>query len=208
MDRGKLIVFEGIDGSGKGTQIRLLAEAFGKAGRPYVLTKEPTDGSVGKLLRRYLTRELKGDDRTIAALFAADRLDHVFGENGMLADMEKGLTVVCDRYYLSSYAYHSVGIDMDWVISMNAEAAKILRPDAHIFIDVSPEAAMERIRARGQQIELFEELDRLTRVRDNYFKAIERLSAEENIIVVNGEQTPDDVAAKIRQSLIPAMQNA
>ncbi|MBQ7499532.1 MAG: dTMP kinase [Clostridia bacterium] len=197
MDRGKLIVFEGIDGSGKGTQIKLLAEKLDRIGKEYVLTKEPTDGNIGKLLRQYLTRSIEGDERSVAALFAADRLDHIFGKGGMLDLIDKGKTVICDRYYLSSYAYHSVGVDMDWVISMNSEAAAALRPYAQIFIDVSPETAMERIKARGEKLELFEELERLTRVRNNYFAAMEKLADVENLIIVDGARSPETVAEEV-----------
>ena len=201
MSRGKLIVFEGIDGSGKGTQIKLLADRLDRLNIEYILTKEPTNGNIGRLLRDYLTLKLKGNERSIAALFAADRLDHIFGENGMLQAVENGKTVICDRYYLSSYAYHSVGIDMDWVIAMNSQAAECLRPDVHIFIDVVPETAMRRIESRGEKIELFEETERLERVRNNYFSAIEKLGASEKFFVVNGERDPHIIADEIAEYL-------
>ena len=201
MEQGKFYVFEGIDGAGKGTQIALLAERLKRSGADVELTREPTGGNIGRLLREYLTLKLKGDDRSIAALFAADRLDHIFGEGGLLEAVSSGKTVLCDRYYLSSYAYHSVGIDMDWVISMNSEAARSLRPAAHIFIDVSPETAMKRILARGQKKELFEETERLARVRSNYFAAMEKLKDSENFIIADGEGDPNEVAEEIWKKL-------
>ena len=122
MRKGLFLAFEGIDGSGKSTQIRLLNDRLLKEGCRVYQTCEPSGGPIGSQIRQILTGRMKADSRVIAALFAADRLDHLLNDiNGMAARIEEGITVLTDRYYFSSYAYHSVDVPMDWVIAANEE---------------------------------------------------------------------------------------
>ena len=128
------IALEGIDGSGKSTQLTMLKEYLESRGRSVYLTREPSDLSIGKTIRRYLTGELKADNRVIAALFVADRLEHILDDNeGLLAIKESGRDIICDRYYFSSYAYQSVDMPMEWIINANSEAAALLKPDAKVL---------------------------------------------------------------------------
>ena len=90
--KGKFIVFEGIDGSGKSTQINFLVNKLKEAGISYYTTAEPSDGPIGVMIRQILTGERKMDNKVIAALFAADRLDHILNEeNGILNKIENGI---------------------------------------------------------------------------------------------------------------------
>lgn len=183
------IVFEGIDGSGKSTQAKLLAARLTAAGYKVYLTFEPTDSEIGKLIRKIFSGERPADEHVIAALFAADRLDHILNTtNGIKKKLEEGYIVICDRYYLSSYAYHSVHVDMDWVIQLNSVSAQQLKPDFCFFIDVDVETSMQRIADNRTSIEPYETSDNLRKVRENYFKAIEKSHSNENIIIVNGKQ--------------------
>ncbi|MBQ4561459.1 MAG: dTMP kinase [Clostridia bacterium] len=193
----KFIVFEGIDGSGKTTQIQLLHKALTERNIPVHITKEPTDDPMGKQLRKYLGGKEKTDLRAIAALFAADRLHHITAENGILDNLAKGRTVLCDRYYLSSYAYQSVDCDLDWIMALNREAASIARPDLHIFLDVPPEQSMQRVENRGETEEIFEKLDRQQQIRKNFFDLFEMLKDKENILIVDGTRTPETIAEEI-----------
>ncbi|MCG8553602.1 MAG: dTMP kinase, partial [Desulfobacterales bacterium] len=119
-NRGSFVVFEGIDGSGKTTQVQLLCKRLASTGAQFFATCEPTDGPVGRLIRRMLSGDLHADQRTIASLFAADRTEHLMDpETGIRQMVDNGVTVVCDRYYFSSYAYHSQYMDMEWVIQAN-----------------------------------------------------------------------------------------
>ncbi len=148
MRKNLFIAFEGIDGSGKSTQVKLLAEKLSAEGHRVYTTCEPTDGAIGTLLRNILKGHQEADHRTIAGLFLADRLDHLLNKtNGLVKKLEEGFTVITDRYYFSSYAYHSVHMPMDWVIAANSICAGILRPDLNIYINVSPEVSMQRINA-------------------------------------------------------------
>ncbi len=128
----------------------------------------------------------------------ADRLDHLLNEeNGILKKMSEGYTVITDRYYFSSYAYHGTHMDMDWVIASNKMSADILRPDINIFIDVSPEVAMERITANRESVELYETLDNLRNVRAKYMEAFEKLKHEEKIVMVDGNRSFETISADI-----------
>ena len=137
MEKGKFIALEGIDGSGKSSQIGRLVQRIEGLGLRCRADREPTGGPVGSLIRQIFTGRVSADNRVIAALYAADRLDHLVNEvDGLCAAIDQGITVVSDRYYFSSYAYHSVDIDMDWVIGANALSADLLRPTVTIFLDV------------------------------------------------------------------------
>lgn len=193
------IAFEGIDGSGKTTQARLLAEKLVSAGHQVHLTAEPTRGPVGKMIRDIFNHRQEADHRTIAALFVADRLDHLLNhtDDGVLKQMSEGKVVITDRYYFSSYAYHSVHVPMDWVIASNSLSAEILKPAAHIFIDVDPGICMERINNGRSSTELYETLDNLKKVREQYFKAFELLSDREKVLIIDGNRSVEAIAGDV-----------
>ena len=199
--KGKFIVFEGIDGSGKSTQIRFLADKLKEAGIPYEITAEPSEGPIGVMIRQILTGECKMDNRVIAALFAADRLDHILNEeDGLLHKIEIGTTVICDRYYFSSYAYNGVDMPMEWVISANSQSSRLLKPTVNIFIDLDPDTALERIARNRQRTELFEKKSRLEKVRENYFEVFEKMQ-DEMVVIIDGNQTPEAMAEEIWQKI-------
>jgi len=196
--KGRFIVFEGIDGSGKTTQCRLLCERIRAAGQPLHETKEPTDRPIGMLLRQFLENKYKTDERAMAMLFAADRLDHIVNDqNGLLPIIKSGKHIVSDRYYLSSYAYQSVNMPMPWVLAINAQNAALLRPTCHVFIDVSPETAIARLRQSRPDMQLYETMEHLALVRKSFFDVFTRVKDEETIIVVNGERPMEEISSDI-----------
>ncbi len=200
--RGKFIAFEGIDGSGKSTQIALLREKMKAKGIDCYTTMEPTDSPIGSLIHQVMTGRVKTDNRAIAALFVADRLDHLLNDvNGIAHKIDEGVTVLTDRYYFSSYAYHSVDLPMDWVILANEQSSLILKPTVNIFIDISPDLALERIAKNRCQRELFEEKSRLVQVREKYLEAFERLKDEERVLVVDGNRKEQEIADEIWEKL-------
>lgn len=195
MKKNKFIAIEGIDGSGKSSQAKALAKRLEADGHKVYLTFEPTDMRIGKMIRSILGGKEKADEKVIAALFVADRLDHILHEtHGMLKKLEEGYTVITDRYYFSSYAYHGAHMDMDWVIASNAMAAKILQPDITIFVDVSPEVSMKRIQANRETVEIYETLENLKQVQSSYEEAFEKLSNQENILKINGDDSFENVS--------------
>lgn len=198
IDRGNFIAFEGIDGSGKSTQISLLMDRLKREGITCYNTMEPTDSPIGSLIHQVMTGRMKTDNRVIAGLFVADRLDHLLNDvNGIVPKINEGITVVTDRYYFSSYAYHSVDMPMEWVIKANEQSSEILRPTVTIFIDVNPDIAIERIMQNRFHQELFEQKSRLIRVRDNYMKAFKMLEDEEEYVIIDGNRKPKEIAEDI-----------
>lgn len=204
MEQGKFIVLEGIDGSGKSSQIGPLVDRLRERGVNCRADREPTDRPVGVLIRQALTGQVDLDPRVIAALYAADRLDHVVnGESGLRAAIDRGITVVSDRYYFSSYAYHAVDVDMDWVIGANSLSADLLRPTVTVFLDVPAEEAMARIRRNRDHQELFEREDRLRKTRSFYFQAFRRLGNAESVSLVDGSGTQEEVAERVWAAVSP-----
>ncbi len=192
------VALEGIDGSGKSTQAKLLAQKLTEAGHNVYTTFEPTDGMIGAVLRNILKGNIKADHRTIAGLFLADRLDHLLNEEtGLVKKMQEGYTIITDRYYFSSYAYHGTHMDMDWVIAANKMCAEILKPDVSLFIDVTPTTAMQRINTNRSSTELFENRDSLEAIREKYFEAFTKLKHEESLFITNGDRAQDEVANEL-----------
>ena len=207
--RGQFFALEGIDGSGKSTQLALLARRLEEAEIPCLTTCEPTDRLIGRLLRQVLTGQVKCDSRVVAPLFAADRLDHLLNkEAGLCQAVDRGMVVLSDRYYFSSYAYQGVDFPLEWVIELNRPCAQLLRPSATIFIDVSPELALERIAQNRANVELFETRERLTRTREQYFRAFELQKDAENIVIIPGGRDITAIAQDIWTSVTSLLSDA
>ncbi len=202
MKKNLFITLEGIDGSGKSTQAKNLAQKLSDLGHKVYLTAEPSNGPIGKMLRQIFKGEMKADHKTVAALFLADRFEHILHEEeGLIKKIEEGYTVICDRYYFSSYAYNAVHLPMDWVIAANKPCAALLRPDVNIYIDIKPEISMERINLSRENLEMYESLENLTEVRNNYLAAFELLKAEENILMIDGHRKESEITEEILEKL-------
>jgi dTMP kinase len=203
MSKNLFIALEGIDGSGKSTQVQLLAKALEEAGHKVYATFEPTDSPIGKMIRDIFSGRMQADDKVIAALFVADRLDHLLNkETGLLKKMEEGYTVITDRYYFSSYAYHAVHMPLQWVIDANALSAAMLRPDINIYIDIAPEESMARITRNRTTIELYETTENLRSVRTQYMAAFGLLKDAEEVFITDGHRPPGRVAADIKEKVL------
>lgn len=197
--RGKFIVFEGTDGSGKSTQMKMLGSYLKSLGVDVYLTCEPTDSPFGEVLHACLSGRIDADERAIAALFAADRIDHIQNPvNGIKTKLEAGVTVLCDRYYFSSFAYNGGFAPLEWVIELNKPAMEMLRADLVIFLDISAEACMNRVKRRSEQ-ERYETLERQKLIHERYFEMFERFKDEENVVIVTSEEDKADTQNKIRR---------
>ena len=196
--RGKFIAFEGIDGSGKSTQIALLEKKLKEQGIPVYLTREPTDGPYGAMLHTIMTGRLDACEETIAALYVADRMDHIKNtRNGLLKKIESGITVITDRYYFSSYAYQGAHMSMDWTIMANSLCADALRPDLNLFLDLEPEVSYQRICQNRTDFEIYEKLDNLKRTREKYMEAFSKLKDQEKVAVIPANGTVEEIQEQI-----------
>ena len=198
MNKGKLIVFEGPDGSGKGTQIQLLADEMKKEGRTVYLTAEPTSSSTGGMIRDVLGGFVKRDAYELSALFLADRIFHnVNPKNGIKQFLEKGIDVLCDRYYYSSLAYQGIDADLDWVMELNLGCREIIRPDLCIFLDVDIDSCDERIEKNRLEREIYENKSTQEKIRKRFFEVFEKLGNEENIKIIDAARDICEVSADI-----------
>ena len=191
--RGRLIVLEGIDGSGTTTQAARLVASLRDAGHVVVGTREPSDGPVGMLLRQALTRRLvEVSDRVLALLFAADRLDHL--ASAVEPALAAGKVVVSDRYVLSSLAYQGMRLPLAWVEALNAAAR---RADLTLFLEVDVRTASSRRRRRGGPVELFDADPVQRAVARAYGRVVRKHARGQRVVRVDGTATPDAVAGEI-----------
>jgi dTMP kinase len=163
--KGCFVCIEGLDGSGKSTQARLLAERLQKT-RRVLLTVEPSRGRIGTFIRQsYLYGENRLSSVVEALLFAADRVDHV--QNEIVPALETGDVVISDRYVYSSLAYQgAAGLSLEWIEKVNSHA---LRPDIALFLDVDLGTVMKRLKPRKS---VMENLETQERVRGYYLDLV------------------------------------
>jgi dTMP kinase len=163
-------VFEGIDGSGTTTQLRLLAARFAETRfpasplPPFYGTFEPTGGPVGRLIRSVLGGEIPLEPATVARLFAADRNEHLYGKDGIAGRCERGELVVSDRYLISSLVYQGITCGEELPRRLNADFPL---PELIIFFDLDPQIAGERLKTRAGR-DIYEYLEFQTKVRERY----------------------------------------
>jgi dTMP kinase len=189
------VVFEGIDGSGNTTQSKLLAEFL--RGRVYdvLLTKEPTNNVIGKIIRDVLQKKVKTSPLALQMLFVADRAYHLHTE--IEPALEEGRVVISDRYMLSTMAFGGINVDMDFLKQLNS---KFRVPDITFILDVPPEIALRRIKSsRPGEPELFEELEKSKRVYANYMKLKDQFP---NVFVINGNRVKEAVAAEVQKIVL------
>lgn len=156
-DLGALIVFEGIDGTGKSTQVALLAEALKSRGREVITSREPTNGPYGKKLRASMAEGRLSPEEELA-LFHDDRRDHV--EHLILPALEAGKVVILDRYYFSTMAYQGArGFDPLQLRQQNEEFAPV--PHQVIILELPVATALQRIGVRDGSGNAFEQEENL-----------------------------------------------
>lgn len=170
MKRGILIVFEGIDGSGKSTQLRRTAAALRARGLDILETGEPTKGLWGRKIREMARTTDRVPRETELAWFIKDRREHM--RDVVEPALAAGRIVLCDRSYFSTVAYQGArGFDPAELLADSQ--AEFGRPDLVLFFDIDPEEGLARVAARGGQAEpVFEELNYLERVAE-IFRSLE-----------------------------------
>lgn len=200
------ITFEGIEGTGKSTQIKLLAEAFAKRGLESVITRQPGGSSLGAELRAMLLSSANTQITSQAELFLylADRAQHIV--EVVKPALEEGKAVLCDRFADSTVAYQGYGrgLDPKLLHALNEVAVNGCWPDLTILLDIDPETGLRRAVSRNMRQGTCasegrfeaESLDFHTRVREGYltWAAINK----DRIKVVDASGTVEEVFAKVQ----------
>ena len=200
----KFIVIEGLDGSGKTTQTKITAERLEKRLIKTHVTAEPTKNTYGKLCREYLSGR-PASKTLCAAVFTADRIEHnTDPDDGINAHLNRGETVLCDRYYYSTLAYQGVDVGMDWLKGLNLGCEDIRKPDLCIFLDLTPEVSMQRINSArsSDDIEIYENIPYLTDIRARFYEVINMLKDDENIKIIDASRSIDEVADDIENAIL------
>ena len=205
MTKGLFVVFEGLDGAGTTTQTALLRQYLESLGRVCVSTFEPTDLTLGKVLRTALrgqwgeqgSEELKPE--AVALLFAADRLDHL--ARRVEPAMERGEIVISDRYVYSSLAYQGSLLSPEWVQRINQYARE---PDLTVYVRVSVETSLSRVGSRGDVRDIYEKEEMLRSVSKGYESLVEKAGMA-NLAVVDGEQSVESVFNDVTRAIQPLL---
>lgn len=209
MEHGKFIVLEGIDGCGKSSQVKAIAnQLYEKFNIPTRTTYEPTNNdvmtnSIGEILRSKYLKQENPNPEALRVLFAADRILHVEVIKELL---EAGNWVICDRYWLSNIAYQSYNdVDNDDIFQSkilsilidNVYSLEKAPVDLTFLIDVSPAEAMKRITTRNRDKEAFDDIDKLANIGKAYKKGIEYLyelkKLDSKVVIIDGEHEPDEI---------------
>jgi dTMP kinase len=180
--KGVFICIEGLDGSGKSTQAKLLTKKLCKAGYNAIYTAEPSQGKIGKFIRKRLFEQERMPTTVEALLFAADRIEHV--QDTVVPALKEGKIVISDRYVYSSLAYQgSAGLTLEWIETINSNAQT---PDLSIFIDVAPDVVLERLTRKKS---VMENLTTQQKVREIYQKYIQKGELK----VIDGAKSKNEV---------------
>jgi dTMP kinase len=198
---GRLISFEGSEGSGKSTQITRLAEHFQKAGRDVVSTREPGGTEIGEQIRNIIVHNSKGDEmcaETELLLFTAARAQLV--REVIAPALLRGSIVLSDRFLDSSTVYQGIGRNLaaDPVAQINRFAVGDVIPDLTIVIDVPEEVSLARLKTRASDLPdrmERENVDFYRKVREGYLVLAKGMP--ERFIVVDGTKSADAVEKKI-----------
>jgi dTMP kinase len=186
---GLLITFEGIEGSGKSTQVTLVQEFLEGAGYPCLVTREPGGTGLGKGIRRLVLDDIELALDPLCELFMieADRAQHV--AEVLLPALERRRVVVCDRFADATVAYQGFGrgLDLDLIRTVNGWATRGLVPDLTIVLDVPVALGISRIRGRDRFER--EDHDFHQRVRDGYLRIAEEEPGRVRVVAGDGDRT-------------------
>lgn len=211
-ERGKFIVIEGIDGSGKSSHARTLTEQITeyRAGRglPSCLyEREPSeDDPAGRLVRASLTKQIQLQPETLAYLNVASRIEHVHRLGELL---NAGHCVVCDRFYPSNMAYNQTpSLSFSDIYDLNRVCLDALRPDAIVFMSISVEESKRRRQADTSRSaeELFETDAIQTAVHDRFLKVFDFLRDKETVLFVDAEADFDTVQERLWNAVRPVLE--
>lgn len=200
----RFITFEGGEGAGKSTQVKLLARAFERAGIPCITTREPGGSPGGEAIRSLVVSgdADKWSAETEALLFMTARYDHV--EQLIKPALAKGTWVLCDRFYDSTYVYQGIakGVDTDWLDALYEKLFGSFAPDATLLFDLDPATGLSRATARGNVAESrFEQMGLAFHEKLRQAFAQRATNAPQRFITLDAR----DVASAVHKQVISAI---
>ena len=204
MTRGRFITFEGPEGSGKSTHLKILAERLESRGIPVLLTREPGGTPLGETMRGILQHNLANEppvDRAEVMLFLASRAQ--LCERVIRPALDAGTWVLCDRFTDSTLAYQGYGrgFDLQTLRTLNAFSTANLAPDLTLLLDLPFETGLSRVKQRGLATDRIEAAGEAfhRRLREGFLQ----IAKEEprRFAVINSDDTLENVAGKIWQVL-------
>jgi dTMP kinase len=192
------VTFEGLDGSGKTTQKRLLQERLEADGKDVLATREPGGTELGERIRDLVLHGGHVSPWAEALLYAASRAQHV--EEVIRPALERGAIVLCDRYIDSSVAYQGVarGLGLDRVLDLNLTAVGGLLPDLTLLFDIDAALIGRRLKREHDRLER-EDVDFHTRAAEGYRQLAERFP--ERIVVLDGARPAEEIAEEVHGAL-------
>jgi dTMP kinase len=200
--KGKFIVLEGIDGSGKTVQSQLLAENLIKQGKTVFLTKNPTDSEIGKFIRKALQGKVEIPLVSFQYLFSADRQ---IQQLEVLSHLERGDIVISDRYFWSSVAYgiadkNNVDYKNDAMVGVVAQSVlsmynQFIVPDTTFYLNVSVQIGLNRRHDSQKEKELYENTEKMQRIEKGYKWLLQEFPKE--FTIIDGEKTIEEVQKEI-----------
>lgn len=204
---GKLVAIEGIDGSGKTTQAKILSAELKKSGHKVFSTKNPTDGEIGLFIRQILSGKKEFSPVSFQYLFVADR---AYQQEEIIKHLKKGEIVITDRYFWSSVAYGAVDRGIDFAKESNAEVLlssfgilstyyQFLSPDLTVILDVSPKAALERLSSSRDSKDIYDKKEKLDKIAKGYEWLVKKFPEE--FTIISAEKPVEHVTKEIIEKI-------
>ena len=192
---GLFIVFEGIEGSGKTLQLKLLARLLNKKGVEPLVTREPGGTRLGEGIRRLLLKDGDPSPQAELFLYLADRAQHV--KEVIRPALREGRTVLCDRYYFSTLAYqgYARGLDLAFVEEVNDRAIEGFKPHLVVLLDLPVGVALRRIRRRSMDRMEQEAFSFHEKVRAGFLAQARR--EPDLFLVIDGTKRPEEVFQEV-----------
>ncbi len=203
MNKGVFIAFEGLDGSGKTTQLKVLKDKLLERKIKCRDEREPSDGVLGLIARDAIKKKISLSPQAMALLFAADRYEHVL--NDIKPCIDKGVHVLTDRFLFSNFAYQGLTSSYEDLYLYNKNTIELLMPDLTIFIDTEPGVSLNRIELNRTEKELFD--NEGAAVRANFLGIIDKMRDKTKTMIFDGNRPQEAIADEIWRAVAPMFMN-
>lgn len=203
VNKGKFIVIEGIDGSGKTTLINELKTFFEGREISCWITKEPTESEFGSFVNNIVSYDTLVSGTLKLFLILADREQHISNQkDGLKGLILKKKLILCDRYYPSTYVYQFNDVNQKTLELVMDYFEKKLEFDAMIYLDVTEDIALQRINKRKKIVEVDETFSQLSENRNRYLELIKKWENKKNILTIDANNSKHEVFTQVKNFLL------